>query len=829
MPSGFSLGGSGLINGRRCLKQVVFRLWCWSGPVLSWAYHLVLYRRIPAEPLKLIQIATKLETLGLEEAAMADLHCYARASVKWLHRAYANRRLALHALRRDQDPGVVAAHAHQALLGPLPRDLRDQLRLLLLLCSHPSGPPPAPHHPRWADFAWGQLLIARHEADKADRLAAIYVHFGLEAPALLPDGPSLLDRLHVPALAAAAGSIEGPCVSVIIATHNACATITTTLRSLQQQTWRNLEILVVDDASSDCTVATVEAFAACDPRIRLLCLSVNGGAYVARNHALAHASGSYVTLHDADDWSHPRKIEIQVAFLESHPQQLACTSRRIRVDAHLRRVRLSTQGWILGLNTSSLMLRREAFLATFQGWDAVRFAADTELIKRITAHLGRHAIANLPTGPLSLQRLSDGSASSHAATGYPGYVFGCRHLYAVMAAYAHQKRLPPFPGPQVTLQHAALPVPALMLSQRPAQRHVQVAIASEFRMRGGSTRSSIEELSTQLAAGISSAVIPMYRYDINPSLSEVEMLFSHLSPPSISVLAYGEEVSCDLLIIRYPPVLQYRHLYLPQVRARHVVVVVNQPPWSDYTASGILRYHLPTANDHARAWLHTTPVWYPIGPLVRQALQEHHQADLNAITLAPQDWTNILDLTAWPLRDPVCALADPHGRIRIGRHSRDDYAKWPESAALIRQIYPDRSDLQIRVLGGAKAVARVLGRPLPQSWQVIPFGEMDVATFLRDLDVFVYFTNSGWVESFGRVIIEAMAIGVPVILPPIYETLFADAAIYSTPAAVEDTVRSLCANPAVYLNQVRRARAYVEERFGRVAHLRRLAAFGISS
>jgi hypothetical protein len=311
-----------------------FSLGPWLGPRLSWAYYRLVFRRIPAEPLKLGQIAAKLESLGLHDAALADLHRYARAPGHWLHRAYAHRRLALHALRGDHDPALVAAHARQALLGPLPRDLRDQLRLLLLLCADPSTAPaprcPPPRHPRWVDFAWAQLLTAPSEAAKAEQLAAVYAHCDLEPPQFLPRGSSLLDRLHVPGLAAAAGSIDGPRISVIIATYNAAATIATALRSLQQQTWRNLEILVVDDASGDDTTAVVQAFAVRDPRIRLLPLRENGGAYVARNHALAQATGTYLTLHDADDWSHPRKLEIQAAFLEAHPHPLACTSRRIR-------------------------------------------------------------------------------------------------------------------------------------------------------------------------------------------------------------------------------------------------------------------------------------------------------------------------------------------------------------------------------------------------------------------------------------------------------------------------------------------------------------------
>jgi glycosyltransferase involved in cell wall biosynthesis len=103
-------------------------------------------------------------------------------------------------------------------------------------------------------------------------------------------------------------------VSVIVPAYNAGATIERTISSVLNQTYANLEVLVVDDGSTDETAILVQRLAGVDPRIRLL-QKANGGVISARNHGIAHASGEFIAPIDADDLWHPEKIRKQVALM----------------------------------------------------------------------------------------------------------------------------------------------------------------------------------------------------------------------------------------------------------------------------------------------------------------------------------------------------------------------------------------------------------------------------------------------------------------------------------------------------------------------------------
>jgi glycosyltransferase involved in cell wall biosynthesis len=103
-------------------------------------------------------------------------------------------------------------------------------------------------------------------------------------------------------------------VSVIIPAYNAAAFIAETLASAQNQTYQDLEIIVVDDGSTDDTTAIVEGIAARDPRVRLLRQS-NQGVASARNFAIREARGSLVAPLDADDLWHPEKIARQISTM----------------------------------------------------------------------------------------------------------------------------------------------------------------------------------------------------------------------------------------------------------------------------------------------------------------------------------------------------------------------------------------------------------------------------------------------------------------------------------------------------------------------------------
>lgn len=115
-------------------------------------------------------------------------------------------------------------------------------------------------------------------------------------------------------------------VSVVIPAYNAAATIGETLRSVRSQTHRRLEILVIDDGSTDGTADIVGAHAAADARIRLV-RQQNAGVGAARNRGIEEASASLVAFVDADDLWAPHKIEKQVAAVrtEEPPPALVYT------------------------------------------------------------------------------------------------------------------------------------------------------------------------------------------------------------------------------------------------------------------------------------------------------------------------------------------------------------------------------------------------------------------------------------------------------------------------------------------------------------------------
>lgn len=105
-------------------------------------------------------------------------------------------------------------------------------------------------------------------------------------------------------------------VSVIIPAFNAAATIEETLLSVRRQTHQALEIIVIDDGSSDRTREVADAQAALDPRIRVI-TQQNAGVAAARNLGIREARGEYIAPVDADDLWRPRKIERQLRALHA--------------------------------------------------------------------------------------------------------------------------------------------------------------------------------------------------------------------------------------------------------------------------------------------------------------------------------------------------------------------------------------------------------------------------------------------------------------------------------------------------------------------------------
>lgn len=105
-------------------------------------------------------------------------------------------------------------------------------------------------------------------------------------------------------------------VSIVTPVYNAERFIAETIKSVQNQTYTEWELLLVNDSSSDGSVAVISKLATEDPRIRLVNLAENSGAAVARNAGLAAANGQYIAFVDSDDCWTETKLSDQLAFMQ---------------------------------------------------------------------------------------------------------------------------------------------------------------------------------------------------------------------------------------------------------------------------------------------------------------------------------------------------------------------------------------------------------------------------------------------------------------------------------------------------------------------------------
>lgn len=103
--------------------------------------------------------------------------------------------------------------------------------------------------------------------------------------------------------------------SIITPSYNSYLSISATIRSVLSQSFTDWEMIIVDDCSSDNSVEVIQSFVEHDSRIKLIHLTENSGAAVARNKAIEAATGRFIAFLDSDDLWHPEKLERQIKFM----------------------------------------------------------------------------------------------------------------------------------------------------------------------------------------------------------------------------------------------------------------------------------------------------------------------------------------------------------------------------------------------------------------------------------------------------------------------------------------------------------------------------------
>ncbi|MBN1906277.1 MAG: glycosyltransferase [Deltaproteobacteria bacterium] len=123
-------------------------------------------------------------------------------------------------------------------------------------------------------------------------------------------------------------------VSVIIPTYNRADKVCRAITSVIDQIYRDIEIIVIDDASTDNTIERLHEFGS---GIKIIRHQKNVGVSAARNSGIRSATGEYIALLDSDDYWLPEKLEVQIAFFMAHPDAVICQARELWIR-HGKRV-----------------------------------------------------------------------------------------------------------------------------------------------------------------------------------------------------------------------------------------------------------------------------------------------------------------------------------------------------------------------------------------------------------------------------------------------------------------------------------------------------------
>lgn len=620
---------------------------------------------------------------------------------------------------------------------------------------------------------------------------------------------------------------DGPLVTVLMPVYEPSPALDVAVRSLLDQTWTNLEILLMDDCSPTVDAEghpthyreQLEALAALDDRIRLVFNDTNRGSYSVRNDGLDLSHGDLITIADKDDWHHPQQIELQVRDLITHPDRVANMTNWVRVDEHLTMTLRSATGKVFYPSLPSVMFRRDPVFHDLGYWDMVRKSGDSEYKSRIENYYGAK-IEPITDAPLAFALMEGGNLTRDDMG--VGYLAPERRAYLRGYKAWHREIREEDASPYLAKSPATRPfvAPETYLpirSTEPGQ--YDVVFASEFGFLAGNSTSLFNEINVCLNAGLKVGVIPLQN-GLIPSAAKRQFI------PKIDDLIFTGRIdrlsldavnNTDLLVIRWPTAVQSVPDGRSGLNAGRIVIVANHVP---YEPSGERRsYDMGTVTRNVERLFGVRPVWAPQSERISAMIEPLMPAsDLSGMT-----WKGIIEL-----KDGIDRNRFHSGQPVIGRHARDDAGKWPSNREVFRQVYPIDGSAQVCILGGTKIPTQKGFMPQrPKNWEIYVFNEIDVNEYLEEkLDFFVYFHSEGQLEAFGMAILEAMSHGVVCVLPEQFRPVFKDGAVYAEPDQVQDVIAELW-DAGRYAAQQQRGRAFIEDECSHEAYLRRLERLGV--
>ena len=604
---------------------------------------------------------------------------------------------------------------------------------------------------------------------------------------------------------------EGPRVSVIVTSFQPSNGLHTAVQSLINQSWTNVEILVVDDGSGPEYDPLLRECDDLDTRVKVIKLDTNVGTYCARNVALDAAAGEFVTFLDSDDWAHPLRLEQQLEPLLVDRSRCATIANAYTATSELRLTQLHR------LNprrpyVPSLLFRRDPVLNRLGYFDGTRKGADNEYLGRIRATFGSRSVGRLRGTMVGLYRQTAGSLTRADFRG--PWLHPARFAYKSAYGLWHRQIAAGTAEPYLrrTPARRSFAAPGYLVNRGGDSADAEpcdVVFAGDWRRYDSLQRALIEEIKAlRRRRGLRIGILHMEALtfmtaDLEPLATPIQEL---VNDGTITHCLSTEARRVSLLVIRDPLCLQFAAAIPSRLAVDRAVIVANHAP-SD-TDGRALRY-LPCACAAAVEQLFSIqPLWLPQDPQVRASLRA---SGVSESELFDRDARPVIDPEAWCRERSGFRSSLPV----VGFHSDAGRTEWPKDCMTLLQVYPDAPTIDVRVIGGRNAACDRLGASAPPpNWVAYEHGEVSIRSFLFQVDFWAYFPAPTRSEVYSQAILEALASGCVVILPRRFRQTFGDAAVYRCPGEVQETITRYYSEPALFMEQSRLAQQRVRTNFG---------------
>src|SRR5690625_1129553 len=574
-------------------------------------------------------------------------------------------------------------------------------------------------------------------------------------------------------------------------------TFSLSVHSILNQSWRILELIVVDDASPTEYEPTLSQIENLDARITVIRLSENGGTYGARNAGIAVATGDFITGQDSDDWSHPQRIALQIDRFAAQPSTEGVLDEAVRVDE--KRVMASPGRLPQRPCEVRLMMRRDLALK-LGGYIDARKGADSEYRLRLEHFTGSQV--TVLEKPLYLTRVGHESLSN--ADFRPGWSHPARRAFWNASRFWHETT----PSEQLRLDIAGfqpMPIPNRFKITAPVKpAEFDAIFAGDWRAHSALQRSMLDGARALIKAGKRVGVMQLE----SPLTTSKET--TRLSQDIQQLIGCGEmaevipdeDTQTGVLIISDPSVVHFASTGSISVRADTTVIAPSMPY---RTADGLsILYFPPSCDKIARSLFQSGVVWTSMDPAVRSSLLEFE----GQIRIHKEHLPIVLWADEWENTRPKLGSRTPV----VARHSDNFTDTWPNDPAVVEQLWPNHDGIDMRVLGDLRALHRKLGSSvLSSDWVAFREEEIIPQAFMSGIDFFVYFPDESHPQEFSREALEAAASGALVILPSQFEPVHKTSAVYSTPDEVPELIRYFSENKVEFISATNSAQSFIRK------------------